>query len=426
MLVRGSIKFRFALRDYGRVKTSPADRGDAATLARRLRLFYFSYFVAVGIYYPFLVPHLRSIGLGGSEIGTAQMASSVAAIPASFLWGALADRLQAPARALQWATRAAFVAACALVFARTPMTVAILLFALGLAAPAIIPLVDTVAVDSLHTRPGASYARLRLFGSLGFIVSAQGFGLFLALIGESAQSHVMPFGYAAALFVAALGASAIPSHRLEPRPKPHFGDARLLLHDRRLAVFLVAGAVHAATTATYQLYGTLVHDRGLSPAVTGAGMAFGVVVEVLVLFFFPVLERRLSIATLLGFAFAGSALRWWLVSRAPAAGSLIAIQAFHGLTFGLYWAVAVKALTQWVPARLRATGQALFSSISWSLGGAIGYRVAGWGYERLGGATPVYAWAAAVELAAVALGLLLWRREPPAVLVLKKGEEDAH
>ena len=398
---------------------SPADREGAASLAVRLRLFYFFYFVAVGIYYPFLVPHLLAIGLTGSEIGTAQMASSMAAIPASFLWGALADRLQAPARALQLATRTACVAAAALIFARTPMAVACLLFALGLAAPAVIPLVDTVSVDSLHARPGASYARLRLFGSLGFIVSAQSFGLFLTRFADRGPSYLMPIGYTAALVVAALFASAIPSERLEPRPKPHWSEVRSFVTDRRLIVFLAAGAVHQATTATYQLYGALVRDSGLSPAVTGAGMAVGVIAEVFVFFAFSRLERRFSIATLLGFAFAGSAVRWWLVSRAPSAGWLIAIQALHGLTFGLYWAAAVKGLTLWVPPRLRATGQALYSSISSSLGGAIGYRLAGFGYERLGGASPVYGWTAAVELLALGLALCLRGGERRGALVLK-------
>jgi len=76
---------------------SPADRAGAASFALRVRIFYFFHFVAVGIYYPFLVPHLRGIGLGGSEIGTAQMAGSVAAVPGALLWGAIADRLGAPA-----------------------------------------------------------------------------------------------------------------------------------------------------------------------------------------------------------------------------------------------------------------------------------------------------------------------------------------
>jgi len=405
--------------------------GAGARLARRLRTFYFVHYVAIGIYYPFLVPHLRAMGLGGSEIGIAQMAGSLAAVPASFLWGTLADRLRAPARVLMLATSAAFVASVGLVFARTPLTVALLLFLRGLAAPAIVPLIDTTAVDSLHARPGASYARIRLFGSIGFIVSAQGAGLFLAQITEAERAYVMPIAYAAAVLATTLAAAALqrgarPPARdavaTESRAKPHLRDVRALVTDRRLLLFLMAGAVHEATTATYQLYGAFVHDHGLSPAVTGAGMAFGVLVEVVVLFSFPALERRFSLTTLLGSAFAASALRWWLTSQAEAGAWIIAIQGFHGLTFGLYWAAAVKGMTLWVPTHLRATGQALYSGVTTSLGGAIGYRLAGLGYERWGRAGSVYAVASAVELAALVLALCLRSYEPDHAHVLKEGD----
>jgi MFS transporter, PPP family, 3-phenylpropionic acid transporter len=399
--------------------SSPAERAGTSPAAARLRFFYFSYFITVGIYYPFLVPHLRAIGLGGSEIGTAQMAGSIAAIPASFLWGALADRLQAPARALQLATRCALLAAVGLIFARTPLTVALLLFIRGLAEPAIIPLVDTVAVNAVHADPGASYARVRLFGSLGFIVSAQGAGFLLARFSDRDRTHVMPLAYAATLLVTTLVAELLPADRLERGPKPRLREVRALAADGRLILLLAACAVHAASLATYPLYGALVHDRGFSPAVTGAGMAFGVVAEVIVLFAFPALERRFSIATLLACAFGATALRWWLVSHDLPAAWLVAVQAFHGLSFGLYWACAVKAVSQWVPAPLRATGQAVFSSIASSLGGAIGYRLAGFGYERLGGAGPVYGWTAAIELLALALVLRLRRGERQGALVLK-------
>jgi PPP family 3-phenylpropionic acid transporter len=399
----------------------------AASLAVRLRFFYFVHYIAIGIYYPFLVPHLRAMGLGGSEIGIAQMAGSLAAVPASFLWGTLADRLRAPARVLELATAAAFAASVGLIFARTPLAVALLLFLRGLAAPAIVPLIDTIAVDSLHARPGASYARLRVFGSIGFVVSAQSAGLFLAQIQEANRAYVMPIAYAAAVLGTTLAARTLKRHArrpapaAEPRPKPHLSDVRALVTDRRIVLFLLAGAVHEATTASYQLYGALVHDRGLSPVVTGAGMAFGVIAEVLVLFAFPALERRFSVATLLGCAFAGSALRWWLTAHAAPGPWIIAIQGFHGLTFGLYWAAAVKGMSLWIPARLRATGQALYSGITTSLGGAIGYRLAGAGYERWGGAEPVYGVASAVELVAIALALRLRSHEPERARVLKEG-----
>jgi PPP family 3-phenylpropionic acid transporter len=55
---------------------------------------------------------------------------------------------------------------------------------------------------------------------------------------------------------------------------------------------------------------------------------------------------------------------------------------------------------------LRATGQALFSAVVFGAGNAIGYALAGAGYERFGSASPLFAFAAAVELIALAISAL--------------------
>src|SRR5258706_2573112 len=115
-----------------------------------LRLFYSLYFAAVGIYYRFLTPYLRGLGFSGDEIGTAQMAGAVASVPAALVWGAVADRLRTPAHAFRVAALGALVAAVLLALAKTPREVLLVLFAQGLVAPAIVPLLDTVTVESIR------------------------------------------------------------------------------------------------------------------------------------------------------------------------------------------------------------------------------------------------------------------------------------
>ena len=83
---------------------------------------------------------------------------------------------------------------------------------------------------------------------------------------------------------------------------------------------------------------------------------------------------------------------------ARGAPALIGLQALHALTFGLFWGASMQALTALVPPRLRATGQALYSAVVFGVGNAVGYLLAGAGYDRLGGVGPLFAWAAAVEV----------------------------
>jgi len=80
------------------------------------------------------------------------------------------------------------------------------------------------------------------------------------------------------------------------------------------------------------------------------------------------------------------------------------LQSLHGLTFGLFWGSAMRALADVVPTRLRATGQAVFTGIVFGGANAAGYALSGVGYDRLGGAAPLFGFAAAVEVvAAIAL-----------------------
>jgi len=59
-----------------------------------------------------------------------------------------------------------------------------------------------------------------------------------------------------------------------------------------------------------------------------------------------------------------------------------------------------------VPARLRATGQAVFSAVVFGAGNAAGYALSGAGYDRFHSAAPLYTYAAAVELLPLLLLLL--------------------
>jgi PPP family 3-phenylpropionic acid transporter len=155
-------------------------------------------------------------------------------------------------------------------------------------------------------------------------------------------------------------------------------------------------------------FGVLVRDLGLPDDVTSAGMAIGVVAEIAVLLSFPRLERRFPLRGLLAAAFLASALRWALLARAAHPAAVAGLQALHGLTFGLFWGSAMRALADVVPPRLRATGQAVFTGVVFGGANAVGYALAGVGYDRFGGAAPLFAWAAAVEL--LSLAALLWPR----------------
>ena len=381
--------------------------------AARLRLFYFLYFGSIGAYLPYIAPYLRGLGFSGTEIGTVQMVSPLVAGPAALAWAVAADRLGAPARALRLATLWTAAAMAFLPLARSPGVLAAVLFFYALSVAAVVPLVDSVALEWVATRPGLSYARIRLFGSLGFVVLAQGLGLALSLRGDRPADLLVPLTVVAAVAGYALTARRLPSPP-PPAGRPRPGDLRALVADRRLAFLMGACALHWAGCAPFHLfYGVFVRDLGLPSGDTGLGMSVGVGAEVLVLLAFPRLQGLLSLRSLFAAAFAATALRWWLLSLSTGAAAVVGLQALHGLTFGLFWGAAVEATSALVPARLRATGQALFGAVVFGGGNAVGYQLSGLAYDWFDSAAPLYAWAAALELLPLAGVLAFGTALPP-------------
>jgi PPP family 3-phenylpropionic acid transporter len=382
----------------------------AIPLARatpRLKAVYFLFYGGLGANLSFFAPYLRGLGFSGEQIGRVQMVGSLAAAPAGLMWAIFADRLGALTGALRLAAWGAFGAVALLPFVDSPTSVAVILLVNGLVQPAITPLLDSVTVESVRDRPEMSYARVRLFGSLGFIVIVQVLGFSLALRGARPSDVLVPLSYVGCTLGYALVATTLPA-LAAPASRPRFVETFALLRQPKLVLVLLAAAVHFASTSPYyQLFGIFVRDHGFPPTVTSLGTGFGVLAEVAALFYFNEIERRFELGTIMAIAFASASLRWFLLSRSTSAIAMVLLQGFHGITFGYYWGATVKALSKLVPSHLRATGQALFGAIAFSLGGAIGYPLAGYAYDRFGGAAPVYACASVTELVSLGVALVL-------------------
>jgi PPP family 3-phenylpropionic acid transporter len=297
-------------------------------------------------------------------------------------------------------------AVCGLPFARTPAQVGIVLVLSALFSGAVVPLVDSTTVETVRRFEGQTYARTRLWGSIGFVVTAQGLGLLLTLRGDRAADRAMPFAYLACVGGFALLAQTLPPVPAHP-DRPHWRDASALLRNGRLLFVLAICGIHWAACAPYHLFfGVLVRDLGLPSTVTGSALALGVLAEVFALLAFAALLRRFSLRSLFAVAFAGTAIRWMLVAHARAAPALVALQLLHALSFGIFWGCAVEAMQRTVPVRLRATGQAVFSAVVFYGGNAIGYPLSGAGYDRFHSAAPLYGFAAVAELLPLVLLLL--------------------
>lgn len=374
--------------------------------AARLRFVYFLYYAYVGAFLPYFAPYLRGLGFSGSAIGAIQMVPSLLQPAVALSWAAWADRRGTSATALRRASAWAAAMVLLLPFARTPLEVGAVVLLVALGDRAVIPLVDSTALEHVRATPGEAYARIRLFGSLGFVAASMGMGWALTLRGSRPADPFVPFFVAACVAGYALAARRVPPRAAHP-DRPGLADVAALARDRHLLLLLLACAIHWASAAPWHLFfGVHVRELGLTHGVTGLGMGAGVLAEIAALALFPRLEARFGLRALLAVAFAGTALRWLALAFATSAAAVVALQLLHFLTFGLFWGSAISSLSAAVPARLRTTGQALFSSVVFGLGNGLGYVLSGVGYDAAGAVAPLFRWAAAVELLPLALVLL--------------------
>jgi len=367
---------------------------------RRLPLagFYFLYFASVGIVLPFLPAYFRSLSLSATQVGVLLGLSPAISLLAPHLWGYLADRTGRAARVLTGLTLGAALAFGLVSTARTFPALVATMALYACFASSFTPLMDTLTLHHV-ARTGDTFARVRLFGSVGFIMSTVLFGLFASGVDQAVVRVPLVLLSALAAWSLLLKDSTAPGRRLHP-----LAGLRLLRHaDLR---WLLAGtSLHWLACAPF--HGTFsihVMELGLSPTVVGLVAGLGVLAEVGVMAFYPRLTGSWTPRQVLAFAFAASAVRWGGMALTSTAWGLVGLAPLHGLTFGAFYVASVAFLSRRVPPELRASGQALFAAVTFGFGGLVGYVSSGAGYDWLGGHR-LFAVAGALELVAALLVL---------------------
>lgn len=362
--------------------------------------FYLLYFGTVGITQPFLPAYLRSLALSTTEVGLLLALSPLASLVAPPLWGHLADRSGRLSSVLTLlALGAALCFAPLLSVERFPALVATLA-AYACFASSITPMLDSLALNHV-ARTGGSFAHLRLFGSLGFILSATTFGLMVRTVDRS----TILVGVTLLGLLAAWSLSLRSQASSGSRPHPLAG-LRLLRDHKDLRWLLAATGLHWMACTPYNgMLAIHVLALGLSPSVVGVCAGLGVAAEVGAMLLYPRIADRIAPRHLLGISFVLSAVRWGGMALVSSPGAIVALALFHSVTFGMFYVSSVAFMARRVPQHLRASGQGLFAAVTFGVGGLIGFSSAGAAYSLLGGGHALFGLAAVLELIAAVLVL---------------------
>ena len=371
-----------------------------------LKLFYICYFVVIGVSTPFFGPYLRRLGLSGQAVSAVLTVAPVLQLGVPLLWGWLADRSRRPNLVLRGLCLGACLASVPVIFVRAMPALLLLYVAQQLFAGSLTALADSVAVEKARTQRH-DYTRIRLWGSLSFVVTCLATGALLDWRAVRDGDMLVP-----ALVTVGFGLSFLTTLGLQTHATweaPRLRDVRQLLGDRRFRFLLLIAGLHWLGLSPFHgFFGILLQDRGFPATTTSHAFVVGACAEIVLFAGFARLRARFHLVSMFAVSFAVTAVHWWIVATTRSAFLVVSTQALHAMTFGLFWATSMAWIGECVPSPLRATGQVLFSTVL-GLGAIAGFPLAGALYDATGGASMAFGAAGLLEL--VPLGFVLLYRK---------------
>ncbi len=387
---------------------APADTSQGMPFRFELRvaLAYFAIFTSSGLHLPYFPLWLEYRALTPTQISIVLSMPLFVRVVAAPLVSMLADRSNDRAHILTMATILAVIVAA---FYFVPFGfVGILIVSLMLAPPwtSQVPLADTIALSGVR-RYGADFAKMRVWGSISFLLTSFIGGVFIQQVGE----HIIPWALLATL-VAACGMSFIvprigKPRRLSPLSDMDVADAGRALRRPAFVTFLIAtGITQASHAYGYSFSAIYWKSIGIEETMIGALWSISVVAEVIMFTFFRRLFGRLHPAKVLMIGSAAAMFRWAVFPLIAPAGlgvtGFLAVQSLHAFSFALSFLGMQKMIALTIPEERGGTAQGLSTFfIGTSL--AIATMASGPLYS----ATGIYGFYAMVALAAVGLGLAI-------------------
>jgi PPP family 3-phenylpropionic acid transporter len=373
----------------------------------RLSGFYFFYFAALGALLPYWSLYLQALGYDHAQIGLLMALLPAAKLVSPTLWGALADRTGWAVGLIRLSS-ALSAASFALTLSEGGYAYLVgVMLLIGFFWNAPLPLCEAVTLSYLRNELHR-YSRIRVWGSIGFIVGVLAVG---KLLDTALLIECLPWPILALLVGMVLVSLSLPARAAHTHGEAAGALRGILRRPSVIAFFLSAMLIQIAHGPYYTFFSVYLRECGYDGEQTGLLWSLGVVAEIALFAFLHRLQRRYSVRSILLVSMLLGAARWLLIGwQADNPILLILAQTLHAASFGATHAAAVNLVHQHFAGAHHGKGQALYSSLSFGLGGMLGSYGAGEAWASLGPAF-VFGAAAGASLLAWAIAFV-WVEKP--------------
>lgn len=342
----------------------------------RARVGYVAYYVAVAAYAPYLQLYYGSLGITLAGIGALSAFSSFVAIISATLWGSIHD---------SHPTSRALIPLAGLIAASGGLGIGLLggtlwlipsvaAFSIGLTG--ISPMMDARVLE-LTRSDRSRYARVRVFGSIGFIVATPIIGF--AIHQSYGELFVI---FIPVIILAGLCSLLLPGRSSAVRGAGMMRAPGVVLRHRPIALFLLA-AVVGWVSISMQMPFLSIYLRGIGASGDQVGYVWSsqALLEIPVMVFFPLLARRYGIEPLIVVGMAILVGRQAANAIFTSPDILIGFSLLQGLGYGLLLIGGIAYVSQQAPRGTAATAQGILNAVTFSVASILGAGVGG----QLGG-----------------------------------------
>lgn len=348
----------------------------------RLSSYYFFYFATLGAIVPYWGLYLQYRGFSAVKIGELMAIIAATKIVAPYIWGWIADHSGRGLSLIRFSAFAAVVSFTGVYFANGLFFMALVMLLFSFFWNANLPQFEATTLNFLGEESNR-YSHIRLWGSIGFIFMVLFLGPLLDYAGLGVLPHCLLLLYSG-IWIATLRVPNFDQSENHQKPRrPIF----ITLRQRPvIAAFVICFLMQFSFGSYYAFFSIYLEQYGYTKSTVGILWAIGAAAEIFVFLSMHRLLPKFGARLLLCFAFAATTVRWLGISRFPNWFWVVSFtQLFHAFGFGMFHATMVHLIHRYFPREHQGRGQALYSSLSFGAGGALGAFISGFIVEYYGG-----------------------------------------
>jgi len=347
----------------------------------RLSSFYLFYFALLGSTAPFLALYFDHLGFSSARIGELVAIPMLMRCVAPNLWGWLGDHSGQRLLIVRVGALCTLVSFALIFVDKSYAWLALVMALHAFFWHAVLPQFEVITLAHLQGQTGR-YSQIRLWGSIGFILTVVGLGRLF----EWLSLDVYPVALVCIMAGIVLASLWVPNAQpAEHAERPASSGFLKQLTRPGVLAFYACVALMQLSHGPYYTFLTLHLERlGYARGTIGMLWALGVLAEVLLFMVMSRILARVSLRRVLLASFLLAALRWVLLgSFAEHLAVLLFAQLLHAATFGAFHASCIAFVQRSFGARQQGQGQAFYAALS-GTGGALGALYAGYSWKTLG------------------------------------------